>query len=180
MKVYIDADSCPSIIRDYIIEYGQKTSFSVVFVANRIINPKTNQFFEMIVCSLEKDSADNYIVSNAKGAVINRQCCADEKYGYKSSSFVLSPADLLTNGSDIVVTREILLAKRLTDKNVICMNDKGYFFTENNIEKLLKEREEDLQYVAMGLVKHSHSKGYSKKEFSEFKNSFSNLINFLK
>lgn len=176
MTVFIDADSCPSMVRDFVVEQCNSKNITVVFAANHEIPKKENQTFQMIICSQEKDSADDYIVKNARSAEPDTPECADDLYGYSNTQKALSPEEAVKSGSDIVITRDLLLAKRLVDKNTACINDRGTEFTAKNIARLLKEREEDLLYVSMGLVKHSKGSGYNKKEFAAFANSFSKLI----
>lgn len=176
MKIFIDADSCPSLVRDFVISKGNSLNIPVIFAANKEILPKEGQLYEMIVCGSEKDAADNYIFENTTGASDNSVSCADDKYGYSSAGKEMAPEEFLKNGSDLVVTRDLLLAERLVKKNVLSMNDRGVFFTSKNIAGLLKEREEDLAYVSMGLVKHPKGSTYNKKEFAAFANSFSKII----
>lgn len=175
MKIFIDADSCPALVRNHVVKVSNSKSIVVVFAANREFVPEEGQFFEMALCGAEKDAADNYIFENCKGAAFLEVTCADEKYGYNSGVAVHSPEELVKAGSDVVVTRDLLLAKRLVEKKVCVMNDRGTFFTGKNIDRLLKEREEDLQYVAMGLVKHAKGSSYNKKEFAAFANSFDKI-----
>lgn len=176
MTVFIDADSCPVLVRDYVLEICAKNTIDVIFAANREILPKENQKYTMIVCSQEKDAADEYIFSKSNSASITETLCAEQKYGYNTSEKNYSVSELLQNGSDLVITRDLLLAKRLVEKNTACINDRGTEFSNANIDRLLKEREEDLQYVAMGLVKHAKGSGYNKKEFAAFANSFGKII----
>lgn len=164
------------MVRDFVVQKGNSTNIPVIFAANKEISPKENQVFEMVICGSEKDAADNYIFDNSTGASENKVACADDKYGYSSSENTMTPQEFLEKGSDLVITRDLLLAARLVQKKVLCMNDKGVFFTSKNIEKLLKEREEDLAYVSMGLVKHPKGSTYNKKEFAAFANSFSKII----
>lgn len=179
MTVYIDADSCPSPVRNHVLKICNSKNIPVVFAANREFISEENQAFEMIVCGSEKDAADNFIFEKAKGAHLNIVFCADDKYGYSSSSNYLSASDAVKQGSDLVITRDLLLAKRLTEKNVACINDRGREFTKKNIDAILKEREEDLMFVSMGLVKHSKGSSYNKKEFAAFANSFDKIISEL-
>ena len=91
--IWIDADSCPRLVREYTADYAQKNHLSLTLVANKPVPAGSDRKnFEMIICSAEKDAADNYIVSSAS-----------EK--------------------DIVITRDILLAERLVAKNISVIND---------------------------------------------------------
>ncbi|MBQ5998624.1 MAG: DUF188 domain-containing protein [Treponema sp.] len=71
--IWIDADSCPSKIRNYVVNYSKQKNIEVIFVANKPFATVSNEF-KMIVCDETKDSADNYIFENAgnKDLVITR------------------------------------------------------------------------------------------------------------
>ncbi len=178
MTVFIDADSCPATVRNHVVKLSNEKNIPVIFAANRKFEPENGQIFQMKVCETEKDAADNFIVENSSGAVFSNTGCADDRYGF-GKPVIHTPEELVKAGSDVVVTRDLLLAKRLVEKNICAMNDRGTFFTAKNIDRLLKEREEDLQYVAMGLVKHAKGSTYNKKEFADFANSFDKIINLL-
>jgi uncharacterized protein len=65
VHIWIDADSCPRMVRDYILGYAEKLSLPVTFVANHIIPAEKNGIHEMIVCNKTQDAADDYILSHA-------------------------------------------------------------------------------------------------------------------
>ena len=69
LHIWIDADSCPAIVRDHTVKIGARCNAKVVLVANREISCNEKPFI-MIVCTTEKDSADNYIFEKADGADI--------------------------------------------------------------------------------------------------------------
>jgi uncharacterized protein YaiI (UPF0178 family) len=60
VTIWVDADSCPSLVRNHTVKMGNKLGIKVVFAANKKIYCDTGTY-EMIVCSAEKDAADNYI-----------------------------------------------------------------------------------------------------------------------
>lgn len=62
--IWIDADSCPSKIRNYVVNYSKQKNLEVIFAANKPFKTDCNDF-KMIVCNKTKDSADNYILENA-------------------------------------------------------------------------------------------------------------------
>ena len=144
IHIWIDADSCPTLVRDYLIRYSTKLSLKVSFVANKPIPSQEKAPFEMIICSTEKDAADNYILEH----------CTQ---------------------NDIVITRDLLFAQRLVEKQTTVMNDRGTVFSKENIGPLIKEREYNLQLAEMGLVKH-FNEGYDKKKFSAFANCFDKTV----
>jgi len=64
--IWIDADSCPSLVRNHAIKMGSRLNFTVKLVANKNIPCTEKSPFQMIICNQEKDSADNYIFENSK------------------------------------------------------------------------------------------------------------------
>jgi len=180
LTVFIDADSCPSLVRNHVLKICNSKNIPVVFAANREFVTEPDQQFQMVVCSGEKDAADDFIFENCKAASSDEVLCADDKYGYHSSEIISGACEQVKNGSDLVITRDLLLAKRLVEKNTACLNDRGIEFTRKNIDKILKEREQDLMFVSMGLVKHSKGSNYNKKEFAAFANSFDKIISEIK
>lgn len=72
--IWIDADSCPTLVRNHAVKMGNKLGFIVKFVANKKIPCEQNEPFEMIICNDQKDAADNYIYENCaeKDLVITR------------------------------------------------------------------------------------------------------------
>lgn len=64
--IWIDADSCPTLVRNYVTKYAAKEKLTVNFVANKTITSKNEFPFNMIVCDAEKDAADNYILEHAE------------------------------------------------------------------------------------------------------------------
>ena len=65
LTIWIDADSCPSLVRNHTVKIGNKLGIKVAFVANKKISCDSGDF-EMIICQEEKDAADNYIFENCK------------------------------------------------------------------------------------------------------------------
>jgi len=64
LTIWIDADSCPAILREYLITSSKKHLFNINLVANHEIL-KNSENLKMIICEKEKDSADNYILENS-------------------------------------------------------------------------------------------------------------------
>lgn len=146
-NIWIDADSCPTLVRNHVVKMGSRLELKVFFVANKIIPCTEQGKYEMIICSQEKDAADDYIISNVKE-------------------------------NDLVITRDIVFADRLVEKNISAINDRGTAFTKENVKELLSTRDFDLQLANIGLVKH-FNEGYDKKKFAAFANSFDKIIHQL-
>ena len=147
VQIWIDADSCPALVRNHLVKMGTKLNLKVYFVANKKIPCNENGSYEMIVCDKEKDAADNYIFDHVKS-------------------------------DDLVVTRDIVFADRLVQKEITTINDRGTVFKKENIKPLLSNRDFDLQLANIGLVKH-YNEGYDKKKFAAFANCFDKIIHQL-
>lgn len=121
VTIWVDADSCPKLVRNYLADYSQKLQLKINFVANKNIpceNP--HELFSMIVTNAESQAADNYIVDNV-------QPC------------------------DIVITRDIPLADKLVEKKITVINDRGTLWTKENIKERKSERDFSLQLSMLGL-----------------------------
>ncbi|MBQ6780065.1 MAG: DUF188 domain-containing protein [Treponema sp.] len=152
-SVWIDADSCPKQVREYVFRYTQKHSVPLFFVANRAIplpfghteeTPQTAEykcFFSMIVCEASDQAADDYIFSH---------CQKD----------------------DIVITRDIPFAARLIEKQILVMNDRGNVFSKENIGERLSERNFMMNLAEIGLDGGRKKSDYGKKEFDKFCRAF--------
>ena len=145
--IWIDADSCPSLVRNHAIKMAARYSLAITLVANKQITCTQSAPYEMIVCEQNKDAADNYIFDHAAT-------------------------------TDLVITRDIVFADRLVNKEIPCINDRGTIFNKQNIKELLAERDFNLNLSEMGLVKH-YNEGYDKKKFAAFANSFDKIIHQL-
>ncbi|MBQ3319106.1 MAG: DUF188 domain-containing protein, partial [Spirochaetia bacterium] len=76
---------------------------------------------------------------------------------------------------DIAVTRDILLAERLVQKNVAVVNDRGNLYTAENIRERVSIRNYMLELAQNGL-KTEESGTFGKKELYLFANAFDSLI----
>ena len=64
--IWIDADSCPSLVRNHAVKIGNKLNIPVTFVANKNIPGPEQGTFVMQICEAGKDAADNYIYENCE------------------------------------------------------------------------------------------------------------------
>ena len=120
-RVLVDADSCPLLVRKYLISYTKKLNVELIFVANKNIPSEgAGKNFSMQICPEESGAADNWILEN----------CAEY---------------------DVIVTRDIPLAAALIGKCFCVMNDRGTVFCAENIGRRLKERELGMQMSELGI-----------------------------
>ncbi len=102
LTIWVDADSCPSLVRNHTVKIGNKLGIKVVFAANKKISCDTGDF-EMIVCPEEKDAADNYIFENCKsgdlvitrdivfaGRLVERGICTINDRGTEFTSEIIN------------------------------------------------------------------------------------------
>ena len=143
IKVWIDADSFPTLLKNFILEYAEKNYLEIIFVANKPIK-SDKQNFKMILAENTKDSADNIIFENIT-----------EK--------------------DIAITRDILLAERLVQKNIKTINDRGTYFSKENIKKKAEERNYDFNLAQLGFSG-SKEKNYGMKELKKFRECFEKTL----
>jgi len=82
--------------------------------------------------------------------------------------------ELAENG-DLVITRDVPLAKRLIEKKVNIIDDRGRIFNENNINELLSLRNFKVSLADNGLgIERIAS--YDKKELKTFADSFDRIL----
>jgi len=66
MKIWIDADACPSVVKDIVISAAVKRGIEVIFVANRYLALPIFDLLKFIKVETGPDAADIYIRENAK------------------------------------------------------------------------------------------------------------------
>jgi len=71
---------------------------------------------------------------------------------------------------DLVITRDIPLAKRLVDKQIPVINDRGTVYTERNINDRLSSRNLMLELYQIGITPEK-TKQFGKKELQDFANA---------
>ena len=146
MKIWVDADSCPTSVRKIILQKACDKEIPIVFAANRDIKPAfVYKLFTMHICGKKNGAADDWIVENA------------EK-------------------QDIAVTRDIPLAGRLLEKGITVINDRGTRFTRDNIRNMMEERELHMQMVNLGIAPKGNWKSFGEKEIKKFRDCIDLLL----
>ena len=62
MKIWIDADACPAVIKDILYKAAERTRTSLILVANRNIRIPKSSFIEFLRVKSGLDVADNTII----------------------------------------------------------------------------------------------------------------------
>jgi len=71
MKIWVDADACPVVIKDILFKAAQRTEVLVTLVANRTMSIPASQYIQSVQVKQGFDVADNEIVKRAnKGDLV--------------------------------------------------------------------------------------------------------------
>ena len=62
MKIWIDADACPQMIKDVVFKASERLEIPTILVANRYVNAPKSKWISSVVVSMGADVADAYIV----------------------------------------------------------------------------------------------------------------------
>ena len=148
MKILVDADSCPKQARELILRRAGRAALQVIFAANREIPRHSLEAGAANVTMEICPTADN---------------SADDRI-----------VELAQNG-DLVITRDVPLAKRLVEKDVTVLDDRGRIFTKDNINEFLSLRNfmVGLADNGLGIVRTAN---YGKKELKSFADSLDRLL----
>ena len=116
MKIYVDADACPAVIKNVLLRAVERISIHMVFVANVNVNTFQSNYVSSIVVPQGPDIADDKIVE-------------------------------LVEQGDLVITEDIPLADRVSDKGAVVITQRGNLCTKENIKERLAIRDllEDLR-----------------------------------
>lgn len=66
MKIWVDADACPNVIKEILFRVAERKKITVTLVANQSLSIPPSPFIKRIRVSAGFDVADNYIVQQAE------------------------------------------------------------------------------------------------------------------
>ncbi len=66
MKIWVDADACPVVIKDILCKAADRTEINTTFVANQFIRTPPSRYIKFIQVSRGFDVADNEIVAKVE------------------------------------------------------------------------------------------------------------------
>ncbi|MDD5462900.1 MAG: YaiI/YqxD family protein [Methylococcales bacterium] len=66
MKIWIDADACPNIIKDILFRAAERRQLPLILVANRLMATPPSQFIQAVQVGGGFDVADCYIVQQCQ------------------------------------------------------------------------------------------------------------------
>ncbi len=64
MRIWIDADACPKMIKDFVYKVSRRLKVPVVLVANSSIHVPRYNLVSLVVVGREIDEADQHILEN--------------------------------------------------------------------------------------------------------------------
>ena len=62
MKIWVDADACPVVVKDILFKAAERTGLQVTLVANQFVRTPRSRFIHLIQVKAGFDVADNEIV----------------------------------------------------------------------------------------------------------------------
>ncbi|MCL2213979.1 MAG: DUF188 domain-containing protein [Treponema sp.] len=149
MKIIIDADSCPRPARDLVLRRACKLSIRIIFAANRLI-------------------PSEYAIN---GQIVHAEMVICPAIDNSADDKIVE----LAQPGDLVITRDVPLAKRLIEKDVFVIDDRGRIFTQDNINEMLSLRNFKVGLAENGL-EIERIAGYGKKELKLFADSFDRVL----
>ena len=64
MRIWIDADACPKMIKDFVYKVSRRLQVPVILVANSGIHVPRSNFVSLVVVGKKIDEADHHILAN--------------------------------------------------------------------------------------------------------------------
>ena len=151
MKILVDADSCPRDARELTLRFAVRRGIPAVFAANRPI-PGIGV------------SSGAGVSPGAGGENIFMEVCPP---GENSADNRIVE---LAEPGDLAISRDLALVKRLLEKGVAVIDDRGRTFSLNNINELLSLRDFTVGLAENGLGV-ERTANYGKKERKAFADS---------
>lgn len=121
-RVWVDGDSCPRELRDFLLRSADKRGFDLIFVGNRPLGIKEEGRVGVVRVAKGEGMADTYILEH------------------------------IDPGTDLVVTRDIPLAAELVERGVAVLNDRGTVYEQENVHARLRERDLKAELRGQGLI----------------------------
>ncbi len=64
MKIWVDADACPKVIKEMLFRAAERTKIEIIFVANQWLHLPESNFIKLIQVEQGPDIADNKIAED--------------------------------------------------------------------------------------------------------------------
>ncbi|MFA7555954.1 MAG: YaiI/YqxD family protein [Spongiibacteraceae bacterium] len=70
MKIWVDADACPNVIKEILYRAANRVKLPLILVANQALNTPPSAYIESVKVSAGFDVADNYIAQRVNAGDI--------------------------------------------------------------------------------------------------------------
>ncbi|MDX1813079.1 MAG: YaiI/YqxD family protein, partial [Gammaproteobacteria bacterium] len=102
MKIYVDADACPNVIKEILFRSAQRTGVATIFVANQYVKVPRFSNISCKVVSQGFDEADNWIVEQCHaGDLVISQDIPLADQAISKGATVISPKGVLFTHENI-------------------------------------------------------------------------------
>ena len=64
MKIWVDADACPIVVKEILFRAAERAHMQVILVANQTMRSPSSAYIQSVQVAAGFDVADNYIVQN--------------------------------------------------------------------------------------------------------------------
>lgn len=150
MRIYVDADACPVVIKDILFRAAQRCEIEVILVANQALSVPRSPFIKCKVVSHGFDEADNWIIeqSSSDDIVISGDIPLAAK-AIEKGAVVISPKGILFTEANIkqrLTMRNFLEEMRNSGENIggpapFNQTDRRNF--ANQLDQLLQKRRQN-------------------------------------
>lgn len=146
MKIWVDADACPVVIKDILFKAAERTCVQLTLVANQPIHIPVSSYIKFILVSSGFDVADNEIVNRLEpGDLVITSDIPLAAEVVKKKGFALNPrGEMYTteNIKDRLSTRDFMDTLRTSGINTggpstLSKRDRQSF--ANHLDRLLRE-----------------------------------------
>lgn len=102
MRIWVDADACPKVIKEILFRAANRTKISMILVANQPISVPSSSFIKSVKVSAGLDVADNYIVCNiSAGDLVITADIPLADGAIQKGGFALNPRGILYSENNI-------------------------------------------------------------------------------
>lgn len=122
MRLWIDGDSCPALLREFLLRSCEKRGILLYFVTVQPIRLPNSPAATLVRIAPGDQSVDGHILAQARP------------------------------GEDLVLTRDIPLAEELVNKGVAVLNPGGVLYTHENVHARKLERDLKAELRQLGML----------------------------
>lgn len=98
MKILIDADACPGVVKDILYKVSHRLNLELIFVANQYMKFPSTSLISSVIVKAGPDEADNHIVEimEAGDLVITEDIPLSDRVVKKNGTVISPRGKLLT------------------------------------------------------------------------------------